>query len=255
VRRATLIGAGVMLLVGVGLFVADSLIPRPSPPVQVPATVPSPPEEPIPVLPPVEPDPNFPYTPNEQAIRRYLTRGRTESDPKSRACQARDERAFFEAGGHTPAALPFYLRLLTTDSGFVWAMEVGILHEVSGITADRSAFRRPAAERLKHSKGSTVESAVRLLKEIGTPAEAAEVARLIENFEFDRPGQVLRDGLAYAILDTLAATGSEAEIKALEQAKARNFLWDNDKFWAKAEECKVAIRERVAKEKEKADKK
>jgi hypothetical protein len=250
VRRFVLIGSGVLLLIAVGLFVAGSLTPpRPSPWV-LPPEPPPPPPEPIPVLPPVEPDPNSPYTPHEQAIRRYLTRGRADRESKrSMALEARDERAFVAAGGYTPAAFPFYLRLLAPDSGIDWRVEAKILDQVSRIPGDRTAFRKPAVERLKHPKRGLVGDAIRLLKEIGTPAEAAEVVKLIENFEFDRPGERLRDDMAYSILDTLAAIGSEAEIKALDQAKARNFLWDNDKFWTKAEECKTAIRERLAKEK------
>ncbi len=255
-RRFLLVGSGVLLLVVAVLFVYGRLTPRPVPPV---ATVYEPP---VPrqagvtewewrnPLPPFEPDPNSPFTSQEQAILRYLKRGHADRrSEREMAIEKRDKRAFVDAGGYTPDALPFYLRLLTTESGHAWGHDSAIMRHVSWIPSDRSTFRQPAVERLKHTKGSTVESAVRLLKEIGTPTEAAEVVKLIENFEFDHPGDHSYGGVAYAVLDALTAIGTEAEIKALDRAKANNFLWDNDKFWAHAEECKTAIRERLAKEK------
>ncbi len=252
-RRFVLLGSCGLLLIAVGLFVAGRLMPpRPSQWVLPP----EPPPEPIPVFPPEEPDPTSAYTPREQTILRFMRR--VQPDTLSRVERAeyeQREREFREAGAYSPDMLPFYLRLLTADSGFNWQMEGKILRQVARIPGDRSAFRQPVVERLKHSRPGVVGAALRLLKEVGTSAEAAEVAKLIENYEFDHPGDRFFDDVAYAVLDTLSAIGTEAEIKALEQAMAHHFLWDDDKFWAKAEACKTAIRERLAKEKEQADKK
>lgn len=262
-RLFVLVGSGVLLLVAAGYFAVGSLTPRPSPPAAAVYEPPVPRRAGVPEwewrnpVPPFEPDPNSPYTPLEQIIRRHMREAHPDSGSRDELARYKKRgQQFRDAGGLSPDALPVYLRMLTPDSGMDWRDEGKILQLVSWIDdGDRSAFRRPAAERLKHRDGFAVREAVRLLKEIGTPAEAAEVVRLIETFEFDHPNDHSYGGVAYAVLDTLTAIGTEAEIQALDQAKARNFLWGNDKFWANAEECKKAIRERLAKEKQQANKK
>lgn len=51
-----------------------------------------------------------------------------------------------------------------------------------------------------------------------------------------------------AALDNLRKFGAEAEIKELDRAKDEYLLWSDRDFWDKAEGCKKAIRDRLAKQ-------
>ncbi len=217
---------------------------RPPPPVQL--DLPRQPE-----LPP------SPFTAREQVILQHLGRGPViDYSPPTRADverQARLDREFDSAGGNSPDAFPLYLRLLEWCPPIDPSVEASIFSEVARIPGDRAAFRPFAVARLNDPKTSVASAAVRLLGQIGTPTEAAAVTKLFDYYEYDFPGEKRDVYFFMQVLTTLAAIGTEAEIQAINEAKAKHLLWDRDDFWKKAEECKAAIRERLAKEK--ADKK
>lgn len=254
---------GVLALVGVGYLVAlatSTHTPRPAnvrppdrppPPIKVnlpPPPPPAPPEEPRPV-----------YTDQELAIIRGMVPEHEEGfrwrEPGSVAAREYEQRvelrkrAFEKAGGDTPAALPLYLRLLTMNRPRDVGSDMAVMWWVAKIPGERSAFRQPAVDRLNDPNLHMAMAAMKLLAQIATPEDVPAVVERFIKIEYDDRIEP-RDHAYFAEgLKILAKFGGEAETAALDQAKAEHLLANDDKFWAKAEACKMAIRERLAKQK------
>ncbi len=229
---------------------------RPPPPVPLRVGVP-PAVDPA----PVPPTPPQQFTPHEQAILDGLNLyagfecGIYTLEEKQQFQQqvVQRKRAAEAAGGNTPAAFPQYLRMLTLDRPRDLSSELSVMRKVAEIPGDRAAFRKPAVDRLNDPDLHMAMAAMKLLVQIATPEDVPAVVERFVTIEYDDRVEP-RDHAYFAEgLKILAKFGGVAEITALDKAKAEHLLANDAAFWAKAEACKTAIRERLAKEK--ADKK
>jgi hypothetical protein len=253
-RRLVFIGSSALVLAAVVLFAIHWIDLPPSlggsdepPSNRLPGAPPPPPA-------PVGTAPQSPFTPDEQAILRYLYRG--GGDGPSRSGEwAQLVQEFEKAGGQTPRSLPFYLRLLNWKPRLHWSSEESVLKIVAKISGDRSAFRKPALERLGAYSSPLAQAAMELLAQIAEPEDAPAVAAQFKYVEFDDTTEYRGPEYFRPALVILAEYGTESEIAKIDKAKEEHLLWSDRRFWAKAEACKKAIRERLAKEKEKDDKK
>lgn len=186
--------------------------------------------------------------PNSESDRLILPRSAEEKQQYRQRVEQR-KRAAEEAGGNSPSAFPLYLRLLTAKSRLWRDWDARVMRKVAEIPGDRTAFRQPAVDRLNDPDLNLAKEAMKLLVQIGTAEDVPAVVERFVTIEYD-DRVVPRDHAYFAEgLKILAKFGGEAEIATLDQAKAEHLLSGDDKFWAKAEECKTAIRERLAKEK------
>jgi hypothetical protein len=259
-RRFVLTGSGVLVLVAVFLFV-DGLTYLPSlangPPLHDGQRLRTPASVSTPYAPPPEkPGPPSPFSGYEQAILRYLYQGAPTRPASGRFGEwTQLTQEFEKAGGHTPAAFPFYLRLLTWEPRIDRMPERAVIRLVTQTPGDRSTFRKPAVARLNDPDLSLAKLAMQLLVQIAEPEDVPAVVERFVSIEYDDRVEP-RDHAYFAEgLKILMKFGGEAEIAALDKAKAEYLLQKDDKFWAKAEACKKAIRERLAKEKDRVDKK
>ncbi|MEO2089483.1 MAG: hypothetical protein ABGY75_08305 [Gemmataceae bacterium] len=185
---------GVLALAGVGyaiVLATSTHTPRPAN-VRPPDRPPPPvrvilPQKQPPMAPPTDSQPVFTdqelvilsgLVPEYEGDFRWHPPGSTEEQQYEQRVEQR-RRAAEEAGGNTAAALPLYLRVLTMDRPRDVSSEMAVMRRVTQIPGDRSAFRKPAVDRLNDPNLHMAMAAMKLLVQIAT---AEDVPAVVERF-------------------------------------------------------------------------
>lgn len=135
-----------------------------------------------------------------------------------------------------PAAFPAYEVILADPKSEPHEVS-RVLSVLVNVKADRKRFVELAAAQAAHEKSRVRFQAVRLLQQIGTPAEGSVLVALLGDGD---------NGVAYGAAEALAATGGRREVAALDAwLKVGTTRRDDGDFLIHVKKCRDELDKRL----------